>query len=739
MKFLMNSILLIGLLFIISCGKESLDPDGDDGASDSDEIIHSEPNILLIIADDMGIDAAPGYSEGSVKPNMPNYTSLMNSGLKFNNVWSAPTCTPTRATLLTGKHGIKSGVTKVGNSISLSETSLQQYMASNGGDAYETALIGKWHLSNGATDPLSMGIDYWAGFLTGGFNSYTDWTFTDNGTSSNETTYSTTKYTDLAIDWVDAQDKPWFLWLAYNAAHTPFHLPPSDLHSQGNLASDEASINANSEPYYMAALEAMDTEMGRLFESMSEAQLANTIIIFVGDNGTPAKVAQAPFSNQTSKGTLYQGGINVPMIVSGKGVNRMGEEDALINTTDLYATIANIAGSSTQTVNNSISFYDLFSSTNASSKREVNYMDGSDDAGGFAIRDETYKLITLANGDQEYYNLTNDPYESNNLLLGTLSTAETSAKAALEAEAITLGNTIDSDDGDDGSTACENDNSTDTSNGTCDITSTFTRDFTETIANDIRKIVTNGVPTHKYSFNTRVSAFVNDDLKTFEMDATPAKTGSITSILRTNFRPFYKFGIALNGVAIDPAPASPFIFENPNTGAENWDWVFEPSTNRDVVNLDCASAHVQSDGTYHYHVRMIEYANEILAGLGDGTTVPTAPVQIGWAMDGYPIIYKYGYDAAGNNIVELKASYKIKDGERSGDGINDPCGPYNGKYTNDFEYSAGLGDLDECNGIDRSITLNGQTFDYYYLITDDFPVISRCAVGTVNDSFRVGG
>ena len=399
MKILTNSILFFGLLFIISCGKDSLEPDGNDGNSTNGEIIHSEPNILLIIADDMGIDAAPGYAEGNVKPNMPNYTSLMNSGLKFNNVWSAPTCTPTRATLLTGKYGIKSGVTKVGNSISLSETSLQQYMASNGGSAYETALIGKWHLSNGATDPLSMGIDYWAGFLTGAFNSYTDWSFTDNGTTTNETEYITTKYTDLAIDWVDAQDKPWFLWLAYNVAHTPFHLPPSELHSQGNLSSDQASIDSNPEPYYMAALEAMDTEIGRLFDSMSEAQLANTIILFVGDNGTPARVAQAPFSNSKSKGTLYQGGINVPMIVSGKGVSRSGEEDALINTADLFATIANIAGSGAKAINNSISFFDLLSSTNVSTKREVNYMDGSNDVGEFAVRDEIFKLINLANGD----------------------------------------------------------------------------------------------------------------------------------------------------------------------------------------------------------------------------------------------------------------------------------------------------------------------------------------------------
>ena len=101
MKFL-TSTLILGTFLIFSCGKNEPTP-----ILDNKETIHSEPNILLIIADDMGLDAAPGYAEGNNKPKMPNYSSLMNSGLKFNNVWSAPTCTPTRATLITGKYGIK--------------------------------------------------------------------------------------------------------------------------------------------------------------------------------------------------------------------------------------------------------------------------------------------------------------------------------------------------------------------------------------------------------------------------------------------------------------------------------------------------------------------------------------------------------------------------------------------------------------------------------------------------------
>ena len=208
----------------------------------------------MIIADDLGKDAMPNYSEGSIKPNIPNLQNLMNSGLTFDNLWSYPVCTPTRSSILTGKYGIKSGVIEVGDIISTSETSLQKYINTNTGNEYATAIIGKWHLSNSASDPITMGIDYFAGIINGGVGSYTNWNLTENGVTSNSTEYTTSKLTDLAVDWVDNQTKPWFLWLAYNAPHTPFHLAPTNLHSQGNLATDQASIDANPTPYFMSAI-----------------------------------------------------------------------------------------------------------------------------------------------------------------------------------------------------------------------------------------------------------------------------------------------------------------------------------------------------------------------------------------------------------------------------------------------------------------------------------------------------
>ena len=400
----------ISLLF--SCSNESNDTIDHDLVQND-----SNPNILLIIADDMGLDASPGYDIGTVKPNMPNLQSMIKSGITFNNLWSNPTCTPTRSSIITGKYGFRTGVIKVGDVLSPSEVSLQTYL-DNQNSGYSSAVIGKWHIGNNDTShPTNIGLRYYAGLLNGGVQSYTNWNFVENATATTSTEYTTTKFTDLAIDWVEKQTQPWFLWLAYNAPHTPFHLPPNNLHYQGDLPSDDASIAANPMPYYMAMLEAMDTEIGRLLSSMSQKEKDNTIIIFIGDNGTPNQVVQE-YSSSRAKGSVYQGGINVPMIVSGKGVSRIdATEDALINTTDLFATIANIAGVGPAELNDSKSFETLLTTSHVNI-RNYTYAEVGTDAGGSdkAIRNATHKYILFEDGSEALFDLSVSSIESPNLL-----------------------------------------------------------------------------------------------------------------------------------------------------------------------------------------------------------------------------------------------------------------------------------------------------------------------------------
>ncbi|MGK0389723.1 MAG: arylsulfatase A-like enzyme [Maribacter sp.] len=430
-------ILLSIVLFTFSCKKDVID---------IIDMFPEEPNILLIIADDMGKDATPGYTEGSTKPNMPHLESMMTDGIVFDNFWTNPICAPTRAGILTGKYGVHTNVLNADDmaAISLEEESIQSRLDAETNNAYTHAVIGKWHLSNqsngGSDNPNMMGIDYYAGSLQGAVSDYNEWSLTINGNTEPSTEYTTTKYTDLAIDWISEQNQPWFCWMAYNTPHTPFHVPPAGTHSQGDLLDDETEIDNNPAPYYMAMMENMDHEMGRLLSSIPSNELENTIIIFVGDNGTTRKVLQSPYANYQSKGSLYNGGVNTPFIISGTPVTRKNVRDnSLINNTDIFATILGFAGANVDKINNSVNYSNIISTEE--NQRDYLYTDitqDTDDASGWTIRNSTYKLNNWYDGTQALFNLIDDPYESDDLLEGTLSTIEQSAKNELESEAASI-------------------------------------------------------------------------------------------------------------------------------------------------------------------------------------------------------------------------------------------------------------------------------------------------------------
>ena len=409
---MIKKFFLFYLIFGVLLSCKNIDESDNENAK---EISASKNNVLLIITDDMGLDASIGYNIGNQKPKMPNVQSLINSGLKFNNVWANPVCSPTRSTILTGKYGYRTSVLTVDDIVSTSETSLFKYIKENSN--YNSALIGKWHLSGKPPDqnhPNNMGVDYYAGIIGGGIQNYYNWSFSKNGKSSISTEYSTTKLTNEAINWINDQENSWFLWLAYNAPHTPFHLPPKDLHSQGELPSDAATIDSNPLPYYLAMIESIDSEIGRLFNEIDENILNNTTIIFIGDNGTPNQVAQQ-YNPRRTKGTLYKGGINVPMIISGNQVARKNQdENALINTTDLYTTISELCGITNLEMFDSKSFKSLLNNSSNSNMREYIYSEiGSEN---FTIRNSTHKYIFFNNGEEALFNLSLNQFENPNLL-----------------------------------------------------------------------------------------------------------------------------------------------------------------------------------------------------------------------------------------------------------------------------------------------------------------------------------
>lgn len=376
------------------------------------------PNILFVIADDFGLDASPCHSSiGANKPTMPNLAALCQRGVVFDRAWAHPTCTPTRASVLSGQYGIHSNVMAVDEALPTTTPTLLQRLA-EGPNPYAVAVIGKWHVAGAnpnANSPALLGAQHYAGFLTGALSDYFSWRITVNGSTSTTTTYATTELTNQAIAWVAAQqDKPWFLWLAYNAPHAPFHTPPAALHTQAGLKNGTAT---DARTMYFAAAEALDGELGRLLASLPAAVLANTTIVFMGDNGTPQAVVQAPFSRTKAKDSLYEGGIRVPLVVAGAGVLRSGQrEQALVNSTDLFATLATLAQRPHALPSDSVSFAPALSDAGFGGRSHA-YIDFRQNAEVIsAIRDTRYKLIELQAGRRELYDLDSDPYENTNLL-----------------------------------------------------------------------------------------------------------------------------------------------------------------------------------------------------------------------------------------------------------------------------------------------------------------------------------
>lgn len=262
-----------------------------------------------------------------------------------------------------------------------------------------------------------------------------------------------------------------------------------------------------------------------------------------------------------------------------------------------------------------------------------------------------------------------------------------------------------------------------------------------TMSGGNRVITANNIPSHMVglfgggmgSLNPNAITAQNN---TYTITASPTAAASITSLLNTSMGPAYAFGVALNGVKLDPVAAEPFPNSaqgtmDPNV---NWEWNLEALNLTADLGLDCNYAHVQPNGEYHYH----GIPTMFLDGLNiNGTSM----VLVGWAADGYPIYYKYAYTDASNSSSAIKAlspSYRLKSGTRPGDGVTAPCGDYDGIYSNDYEYVDGLGDLDECNGR-TGVTPEFPGGTYYYVITDDYPAIPRCLMGTPSNDFRTGG
>lgn len=689
------------------------------------------PNFLFIISDDQGIDASAQYSVGQDLPNTPIINALADQGIIFDNAWATPSCTTTRGSIISGQHGINSGVTATPTLMDPNTLTLQRLLTNSGSSTnYATAVVGKWHLAGGNTEnqlshPNESGVEYYAGNISGTVESYNNWPLTENGITTISQNYHTTEVTDIAIDWVGQQVQPWFLWLAYVSPHSPFHLPPSNLHTR-TLSGDASDIENNPRPYYLAAIEAMDSEIGRLLNSLDEGTRDNTLIVFLGDNGTPrAVIDPAVYERAHGKNSLYEGGIRVPMVVAGLGVTRQNErESALVNTVDLFATVSEAAGLPVPAGVDGQSFLGLLKNPNAPT-REYNYSEFVSSAtDGWTVRNADLKLIQFADGTRELFHLRDDPREVNNLINDTASYSnEIAALAAFAAEIRSVGSrsvpagpvditgaTLTNQ-----SVNCSDYVNTYTSNATDVQNNTnFNGQLTIALSGDHCEFSTNAIPNHDFndasrSFPNTVSAQAD----TYRVAIAPQVAAAKTALSLTDDN-----AILLNGVKVDILGAGCFGVGNGKIGCNDTSqpWRYDPANPSAGFLIDSHNAHTQPDGTYHYHGEP--------KALFSSDDVVKSPV-VGFAADGFPIFGSF-FDDNGA-IREVQPSYRLKSGLRP-TGAGQPGGTYDGTFRDDYEYVSGLGDLDECNGV----LVDG---DYRYHITKQFPYVLGCFSGTPDESF----
>ncbi len=409
------------------------------------------PNVLLVVLDDVGTDKIGAYHEVPQCPRTPRIDALAAEGLLFRNAYANPLCSATRAALLTGRYGRRTGVG--GNipdkgrwGLPLEEVTLAELLGAHG---YATAAVGKWHLMGpGAPEvalhPNRQGFAHYQGALHNLYfgagperPGYFHYDKTIDGTTTRVDEYATSATTDDALCELERLPEPWFLYVAYNAAHAPLHAPPGS-----SLAPDAPKADE-----YDAMVEHVDGEIERLLEGLAPAQRAHTVIVLLGDNGTNPDAIRPPRDPEEGKATLYEGGVNVPLIVAGTCVARRGSETAaLAHVVDLFPTLAALAGVARDEESAPLDGLDLaavLANPDDPGPRRFVYCERfdrfEDDAAGpyrldwRTVRDERYKLLDL-DGKRELHDLSGRDDDGPALALDRLTEQQRAHLALLEAE-----------------------------------------------------------------------------------------------------------------------------------------------------------------------------------------------------------------------------------------------------------------------------------------------------------------
>lgn len=403
------------------------------------------PNVLIILADDLGW-ADVGFN-GSTDIPTPALDQIAKDGAVFTAGYASHSyCGPSRSGLLAGRYQQRFGCeNNIGRDfdgpvpgLPLDEKIISEVLKENG---YQTCAIGKWHLGHTPEYwPNNRGFDDWFGFSGGsrnywGRNWEKNWTtwhqIMRNGTPEplENLTYLTDDFSNAAVEYIDdysKKEKPFFMYLAYNAPHAPIQATKEYLKTVDHIEQGERAA-------YAAMVAGMDVGIGNVIQKLKETgEYENTIIFFYSDNGGHGKGSdQSPYRGQ--KGLLFEGGIRVPFLMSWPAGFKGGQEvEQPVIAYDIFSTVmkaAKIDPKKELSGSNLLPLVKGKSSKPIHDKLFWRYSDGE----GYAVRIGNYKLVKeMVRKELFLFDIKNDPYEHHNLVNSMPKKVEELERAYLE-------------------------------------------------------------------------------------------------------------------------------------------------------------------------------------------------------------------------------------------------------------------------------------------------------------------
>ncbi len=414
--------------------------------------LKSKPNIIFILADDLGYGDLGGYFGGDA--NTPNINRMAREGMLFTDFHSnGPMCSPTRAALMTGRYpqrlGIESALPTdwedegIGSGENKKEKTIASYLKSEG---YSTAIFGKWHLGKAPNaNPVLHGFDEFRGLTCGSGdyfskmdrNGFKDWWHNDQ--LEFQEGYATHVITDNATQYIEEnKDNPFFMYVAYSAIHFPWQAADDGDKEVVREGEDYTSIYPGPQsklgPYQpeevpsvvVNMVEELDQGVGRILEAIRNQGLdENTFVFFTSDNGGYLSYADEVWPVVGSNGPLrgqktqvYEGGHRVPAVAWWPGVIQpLSVTDEITMTFDLMPTVFEILGMKKPRENgpnglDGVSLLPILTEGNQLAERTLYWRMDSEKA----VRDREWKLIINEGNSTELYNLKNDIGEENDLV-----------------------------------------------------------------------------------------------------------------------------------------------------------------------------------------------------------------------------------------------------------------------------------------------------------------------------------